>query len=197
MSFKGDPVRLLVIPGLHDSGPAHWQSWLQSLHSGAIRVRQRDWSLPDLDRWAARIANTVTHAGGGPFIAAAHSFGCLTLARHLAQQADSPIVAALFVAPADPDRFGIAAQLPLRRLAATSTVVASDTDPWMRAAQARRWAQRWGSHFINLGDAGHINAEAGYGPLPFAARWVATMLQQHACQQRAGHPVIAETSFAE
>jgi len=29
MSFKGDPVRLLVIPGLHDSGPAHWQSWLQ------------------------------------------------------------------------------------------------------------------------------------------------------------------------
>jgi len=67
----------------------------------------------------------------------------------------------------------------------------------MRAAQARRWAQRWGCHFINLGDAGHINAEAGYGPLPFAARWVDKMLQQHACKQRTGHPVIAETSLAE
>ena len=39
---NSDLPRLLVIPGLHDSGPAHWQSWLQSLHSGAIRVRQRD-----------------------------------------------------------------------------------------------------------------------------------------------------------
>jgi predicted alpha/beta hydrolase family esterase len=67
----------------------------------------------------------------------------------------------------------------------------------MRAAQARRWAQRWGSHFINLGNAGHINAEAGYGPLPFAAVWVNTNLKQHTHQQRAEHAVIAETSFAE
>ena len=51
-------VRLLVVPGLQDSGPAHWQSWLQGQYRDSLRVRQRDWTVPDLERWAARIAAT-------------------------------------------------------------------------------------------------------------------------------------------
>jgi predicted alpha/beta hydrolase family esterase len=46
--------RLLIVPGLHDSGPAHWQSWLEAQEPGARRVVQRDWQAPDLERWAAR-----------------------------------------------------------------------------------------------------------------------------------------------
>ena len=38
--------RLLIIPGLNDSGPAHWQSWLQRQHRDARRVVQRDFSTP-------------------------------------------------------------------------------------------------------------------------------------------------------
>ena len=53
MAFKGDPVRLLVIPGLNDSGPAHWQSWLQAQYGRrAVRVEQDDWQRADLARWA-------------------------------------------------------------------------------------------------------------------------------------------------
>jgi predicted alpha/beta hydrolase family esterase len=37
---------------------------------------------------------------------------------------------------------------------------------------AQRWAQRWGSHFVNLGDAGHVNRASGHGPLPIALQWV-------------------------
>ena len=57
--------RLLIVPGLQDSGPAHWQSWLQGQYRDSLRVRQRNWGEPDLDRWAARIATTLEHAGDG------------------------------------------------------------------------------------------------------------------------------------
>src|SRR5688572_8243008 len=63
------PSRLLIVPGLGDSGPAHWQTWLQHGDRHALRVRQRDWTSPDLDRWAARIASTLERAGPGPWIA--------------------------------------------------------------------------------------------------------------------------------
>jgi predicted alpha/beta hydrolase family esterase len=101
--------RLLIVPGLRDSGPAHWQTWLQSLHRGSLRVVQRDWHTPDLDRWALRIASTLERAGpGAPWLVAAHSFGCLALARHIALHGADGLAGALLVAPADPDKFGVA-----------------------------------------------------------------------------------------
>jgi predicted alpha/beta hydrolase family esterase len=66
----------------------------------------------------------------------------------------------------------------------------------MSAASARRWAQRWGSNLINLGDAGHINAESGFGPLPFARRWVLAMEQRMARERRPRHASFSEWSFA-
>lgn len=196
MSAPGRPPRLLVIPGLHDSGPAHWQTWLQSLYRGAERVVQRDWGDPQLERWAARIDRTLERADTQPWVAVAHSFGCLALARHLAGRPDSPIRAVLLVAPAEPDRFGLAARLPQQRLGVPATVVTSDTDPWMSAASARRWAARWGAHAVSLGDAGHINTEAGFGPLPLARRWVDAQRARHAREHRPERADLLEWSFA-
>ena len=185
-------ARLLIVPGLHDSGHDHWQTWLQGLHRDSLRVLQSDWAQPDLDRWSASIAHTLARAGPGPWIAVGHSFGSLALVQHLATSSASPIVAALLVAPADPQRFGLAERLSPLRLPVISTVVGSETDPWMRADHARHWASRWGSHWINLGDAGHINAAAGFGPLPLARRWVLAVQQRLA---RARRPAVA--SFSE
>lgn len=172
---KAGPVRLLIVPGLNDSGPAHWQTWLQARHARAERMVQRDWRTPDLDRWAARVAAALDRQAQARWLVAAHSFGALALARALVLRPDLPVAAALFVAPADPDKFGIGELLPQVRLGIPSSLVASQTDPWLRLSKARMWAQRWGSHLVDLGDAGHINAEAGFGPLPYAERWVATM----------------------
>jgi predicted alpha/beta hydrolase family esterase len=191
--------RLLISPGLHNSGPMHWQSWLQGLHPTAVRVEQKRWSEPALERWAERLISTVErHAHGSdlPWVVAAHSFGCLALARAVALRPDLPIAAALLVAPADPDRFGLAEALPHSALPLSTTMVTSDTDPWMRPAQARLWAQRWRSHTVNLGDAGHINAEAGFGPWPYAQHWVAMASQRLERERRWQRASFAEWSFA-
>jgi predicted alpha/beta hydrolase family esterase len=172
MGAESQDVRVLIVPGLRNSGPAHWQSWLQAQFADAVRVEQRDWNEPQLDRWASRIGSTLERKGGERWIAVCHSFGCLALARHLALQPDSPIQAALLVAPAEPDKFGVAELLPQQALAVPTMLVASKTAPWMSAASARRWARRWGASYLNLGDAGHINTEAGFGPLPLAQQWV-------------------------
>lgn len=171
------PCRLLVVPGLYDSSPAHWQTWLQMRFPGAQRVYQRNWSTPDLDAWAARIGETLDAAGPGPWVAAAHSFGCLALMRHLLG-GEERIRFALLVAPADPARFEVGAKLPAGAPLLPSTMLASENDPWMQLDDAREWARRWGSWLINLGAVGHINAEAGFGPLPDAAHLVERMLRE-------------------
>jgi len=200
--------RILIIPGLHDSGPAHWQTWLQQQYRDARRVVQRDFSEPDLARWAGRIAGHLDRGGsprqagsgeGGDeveWIAVAHSFGCLALARHLADCPDSTIRQALFVAPAEPDKFGLAELLPQRPLGLRSTLIASRNDPWMSASSALRWANRWGCAYTNLGAVGHINSESGFGPFPLVKRWVDSARARAARERRPLHASIQEWSFA-
>jgi predicted alpha/beta hydrolase family esterase len=189
-------ARLLIVPGLNDSPPGHWQSWLQAGHRDAVRVVQRDWQSPQLERWSARIGSTLSRTGGGPWIAVAHSFGVLALARHLVDEPSSPLVAALLVAPADPDRFGVAESLPARRLPLARTMVLSRTDPWLSLAAGQRWAARWGSHMVDLGDAGHFNPAAGFRSLPFAGRWVTAVEQRLAREARSEPACLAERTVA-
>lgn len=196
MCFKGDPVRLLVIPGLNDSGPAHWQTWLQAHFSRhAVRVEQDDWASADLALWSQRIETTLARHPGSRWIAVAHSFGCLALLRHLAQGGEG-LLSALLVAPADPATFGVAGKLPQSRLAIPSVLLASETDPWMKFEAASTWARVWGSQLISLGDAGHINTEAGFGPLPQAKSLVEAMVQRLERERRIDRAHPLELSFA-
>ena len=195
-------VRVLIIPGLRDSGATHWQTWLQSQYRGAVRVQQRDWCAPELDEWAQRITDTLARFGPHTqWIAAAHSFGCLALARHLALHAQPPdglggIRAALMVAPADPVKFDVAHHLPTDGLHIPATVIGSEDDPWMPLERAQTWAQAWGARFQNLGAVGHINTESGFGPWPLARYKVDQMIrdQQRARRLDRVHPM--ELSYA-
>ena len=49
-------------------------------------------------------------------------------------------------------------------------MVTSSNDPWISAERAARLAGTWDADFVNLGAAGHINAESGYGPWPGGLR---------------------------
>jgi uncharacterized protein len=198
MAFRGEPIRVLVVPGLRNSGPTHWQSWLQSHFRGAVRVEQDDWGTPDLPRWSARIDETLKAARRPTrWVAVAHSFGCLALAHHLAEHGGaSPIAAALMVAPADPAKFGVTPWLPSAPLPVPLTLLGSETDPWMPATQAQAWAGVWGARFINLGDVGHVNVESGFGQFPMAKSLTAGLLQRVQRERRLDRAHVLELSFA-
>lgn len=157
-------TQILIVPGLRNSGPTHWQSWFEDRLPAARRVLQADWERPVLSDWAARVRAAIDTSADDAWLVA-HSFGCLAAVTAGFVRPER-IRGALLVAPADPDRFGEANVLLEERLAFPSIVVASSSDPWASASAAEYWAAQWGSEFINVGDAGHINVDSGHGPWP-------------------------------
>ncbi len=165
--------RILIVPGLHDSGPGHWQSRWQETHPSFERVEQRHWDIPDIDAWSAQIGH-VLRRSARPAVVVAHSFGCLATV-HRAIVAGTPnLHGALLVAPAEPGKVGQSDSLFQGRLPFPSIVIASENDPWMEARRSASWARHWGSEFIIAGALGHINAESGLGDWLFGM----TQLQQ-------------------
>ncbi|HEX2840074.1 RBBP9/YdeN family alpha/beta hydrolase [Hyphomicrobium sp.] len=154
----------LIIPGLNSSGSAHWQTWFESQLPDAVRVIQGDWKRPDLPEWSSRIRREISRRPG-PILIAAHSFGVLA-AVQAAEDYSHRIAGALLVAPADPDKFGVTDLLPATRLSFPSVLVASTNDRWLSIERAQSLSARWGAMLVHLGDAGHINAESGFGPWP-------------------------------
>lgn len=155
---------VILVPGLGDSGPDHWQTRWGEAHPAFQRVRQRDWCRPEVEAWVAGLDREIRRAPH-PAILVGHSLGCITIAEWAARRwAD--IRGALLVAPADTDRRPFFDSVPLRPLPFPSILVASENDPHLEMAQARLFARQWGSRWVNLGRAGHINVEAGFGPWP-------------------------------
>lgn len=155
---------ILIVPGLGDSGPRHWQSWFEERLPHCRRVMQRDWDKPDLAAWSSAVRREVARAPGRSWIVA-HSFGCLAAA-HCRGWVDARIAGAMLVAPAEPSHFGLDSILSRARLSFPTLLIASENDTWMSAGQARSWAQIWGAEYVSAGAAGHINADSGHGPWP-------------------------------
>jgi predicted alpha/beta hydrolase family esterase len=168
-------ANLLIVPGRGNSEPGHWQSILEARTPGARRVEQA-WHTPVLEKWSRNI-DCAVRASAAPPLVVAHSFGCLALA-HAQRALGTPVGAALFVAPADPGRFGLPRALFAEALLAPGMLVASENDPWMSLAAARALAEDWGLDCINLGAAGHINLASGYGPWPLGEALVDTLLAE-------------------
>lgn len=170
---------VLIVPGLGNSAPEHWQSWLEDQVPGARRVRNIDWNTPVLARWATEVRREIDEASGVVWLVA-HSYGCLAA---VVAAADRPerVAGLLLVAPPDPERFtafglrdtweghargGLGEWIPAVPIGVPSLVVASRNDPWSRFDATARWADAWGSLLVDLGEAGHINVESGHGPWP-------------------------------
>jgi predicted alpha/beta hydrolase family esterase len=154
----------LIVPGLHDSGPDHWQTWIERQTPGALRVTQDDWGLPDLRRWARKVANAID-ASAEPPVIVAHSFGVLAAVQAL-KFTRKRAGGLLLVAPADPDTFGYDRVLPATPLRAPAILAASRNDPWMTYDRALTWAYLWGARVEDQGHVAHINVDSGHGPWP-------------------------------
>jgi predicted alpha/beta hydrolase family esterase len=81
--MRTSDCEILIVPGLTNSGPDHWQSRWQHKLSTARRVEQDDWERPRLDAWTAGLRNAVASASK-PVVLVAHSLGVLAVAIRIA-----------------------------------------------------------------------------------------------------------------
>ncbi|MBI2256281.1 MAG: alpha/beta hydrolase [Proteobacteria bacterium] len=162
---------IVIVPGLGNSGPQHWQRLWQAELPDTRAVEQADWDQPDFDDWIARLDAAIAASPTAPVVAA-HSLSCALVA-HWAARHSRPIAGALLVAPADvdsdshtPPETRAFRPMPMKALPFPSIVVASSDDPYVTPGRAAAFAQGWGSRFVDIGSAGHINPAAGFGEWP-------------------------------
>jgi predicted alpha/beta hydrolase family esterase len=173
----------LMVPGLRDHVPEHWQTLLQAkLQAQGHKTA----SVPPLEAdklsCAARVAalDKALAAIAGPVILVAHSAGVMITA-HWAKRHARQIHGALLATPADlerplpagyPDHDAIKRNgwlpFPRQPLPFPSVVAASRNDPLASFERVAGMAADWGSRLIDLGDVGHLNPAAGYGEWPQA-----------------------------
>ena len=162
---------ILIVPGYTDSGPEHWQTRWQSKLSTARRVIQAEWSKPVREDWTAAMAKAVNEAER-PVVIVAHSLGVATAIQAI-PQFTRPVAGAFLVGVPDvanpairPKHLMTFGPYPRDPLPFPSIVVASSNDPFCGLDVAEDLAAAWGSVLIHAGEAGHINADSGYGPWP-------------------------------
>jgi predicted alpha/beta hydrolase family esterase len=162
---------ILIIPGLNDSEPEHWQSrWVRKL-SSARKVEQTDFRAPRLAEWRPAIERAIEE-NARPKVVVAHSLGVVALL-HAAERVGDRITGAFLVAPpaerAIRETPAIAADFlpyPRARVPFKATLVAGADDPFSDPGFAKALAEDIGAQFLDAGAAGHINVASGHGPWP-------------------------------
>lgn len=178
---------ILIIPGLRDHVEAHWQTHLaqQLTHVRSVPPAETD-KLSCANR-VARIQAELDQIQG-PVILVAHSAGVLMTVHWAAQHTSKQIQGALLVTPPDlnqdwPDNYpspeSLTQQgwvpLPQQALPFPSIVIASDNDYLASLEAVTAMADTWGSQLVNLGEVGHMNPAAGFGPWPQATQLIAEL----------------------
>ena len=172
---------VLLMPGIGNSGPNHWQSLWQVANPDFVRIQVPDWEHPVCADWIDAIARAVALAGQ-PVVIVAHSLGCLPVIAWALADAQPVPKALLLVSVPDPlgpafPREAIGFAPPAcRPLPCPSIVVTSVDDPYGSPAHARQCADRLGSRYVSIGAAGHINAASGLGAWPDGYKLLSSLL---------------------
>lgn len=160
-----------IVPGLGNSGPGHWQTLFEQEGPNISRIDQIEWDTPSSDDWIRNIDEAISSIDPSTVILVGHSLGCAAIA-NWARHFNRKIKGALLVAPSDLeapqytfDTKGFK-EVPTERINFPTIVVASTNDQWVSIERAELFAKNWGSQFINIGEAGHINVASGYGHWP-------------------------------
>ena len=157
----------LIVPGLGNSDPDHWQTYFENSAPNFTRIQQSDWDTPACEDWIKSIDDMVTSFEASSIVLIGHSLGCSAIA-HWAVKYKREIKGAMLVAPSDLEAANYTfpikgfSPIPLEKLGFNSIVVASSNDIWVSLDRAKYFASSWGSEFINIGEAGHINVASGH-----------------------------------
>ena len=160
---------VLLLPGLDNSPPRHWQSHSQQL-SHCRRVALGDWDRPRLHEWVPALDRAVRRARG-PSVLLAPAWDAWPPPGGR-PCAGSMRFATRFAAPCSLHRRMPTRSTPIRAFATSarcrgcslplrSILVASRSDPYAPFARSELMAACWGSELVDAGEAGHLNAEFG------------------------------------
>lgn len=159
---------VLIVPGIGNSGPAHWQSVWQAANPAWRRLAVDDWERVECTDWIGALERQLG-AHAEDTVVVAHSLGCLAVVHWAARHARA-VRGALLVAVPDPTAQAFPrtaatgfAPTPLERLPFPTIVVSSANDFYGSAAYARACATAWGGEFVDVGPKGHLNADSGLG----------------------------------
>lgn len=187
------PLTVLLVPGLRDHVPEHWQTRLQErLRARGRKVGTLTPQRVELD-CAVKVAalERTVQTIKGPIVLVAHSAGCAVVAHWASQSRLSDrIRGALLAAPPDlespmpeghPSLDDVYAAgwlpVPRARLPFPCIVAASRNDPFGHFSRIATLAQHWGAELVDLGHAGHLNPASGYGEWPLADQLIARLAQ--------------------
>lgn len=160
----------LIVPGYTNSGPGHWQSFIEKKYSNVLRVLQDDWNSPS-SLWVKKL-NQVIAVTRGDIVLLGHSCGAVTVAQWAAAHSCQRVKSLILVAPADVDAetaiepIRQQRSLPTSRLGYSSLLIHSDNDEHLSLTRARILAEQWGCETREFSGAGHIHTAAGYGEWP-------------------------------
>lgn len=166
---------VLILPGLWNSGPRHWQSLWHERNPHWRRAAHRDWTNPHCDEWVAELDAAIADCQGAPILVA-HSLGCMLVAHWALSGSPLKVAGAFLVAPSDveaptyPAELNCWAPIPLQPLPFPSLVVGSANDPFSSVERTGAFAGAWGSRLVEIGDAGHLNTDSGHGEWPEGLR---------------------------
>lgn len=160
-------MNYLIVPGLNNSGPKHWQTFWERNLPNATRVLQRCWDKPEKSEWIATLDETVQKLTADTILVS-HSLGVATTVMWLTKKAaegkiPAHIKGAFLVSPSDVDNIPVIqsfAPMPLEKLPIPACVVASENDEFVSMDRSKFFANAWGVRLFNAGALGHINSDS-------------------------------------
>ncbi len=161
-------IHYFTLPGLGGSDSDHWQSHFENILPNCKRIEQQNWEKPDREVWIKTIDDAVRDYDLSKVVFISHSLGGIALS-HWVNTYKRKIKGALIVAPPVldniPSEIGLDSFLPVPKykIDFPTLLVASTNDPWADLEASLLLAQSWGSEFVSVGEAGHINSASGLG----------------------------------
>ena len=164
--------KILILPGLGNSGEKHWQTAWEVLYPSFIRVNQADWETPICEDWIKTIKDNIQEIGSENVILVGHSLACSTIG-YWATKYKTPIKGALLVAPSDTEADSYPSgttgfsPMPTAPLPFKTITVTSDDDFYVSVERAKLFAEQWNSKLVVLNNLGHINGDSKLGNWDF------------------------------
>ena len=161
----------LIVPGYGNSGPTHWQTYFENSGPNFRRILQSSWIEPQCKDWVHNINAAVDEYKHETVVLITHSMGGVAMA-HWALQYNKKIKGAMIVGPPDLENpykdYSLQSFLPIptQKLPFRSIAIVSTNDKWSTLERAKHFTSCWGREYLEIGDAGHINHNSGYGDWP-------------------------------